>query len=122
MTKRELMMAICEAKTNEATALPKDVLSELFDYAEKEIELMDKRNERRKSTQSKKQVENNAIKEQVFNAVQSAGAEGILMKDLMPSFNAFSVQKISALVSQLADEGKVIREKGKNRTVIYKCA
>lgn len=116
MTSREFFNAVIEG----------NITDEIKDFAKSQIEKLDSKNAKRKSTDSKTQKENKAIKtsllatmekDKVYIASEVAGMEidGIT-----------STQKASALLRQLVEEGKLVSEevkvKGKGKIKGYKLA
>lgn len=116
MTSREFFSAVIEG----------NITDEIKDFAKSQIEKLDSKNAKRKTTDSKTQKENKAIKEsllaimekdKVYTASEVAGMEieGIT-----------STQKASALLRQLVEEGKLVSEevkvKGKGKVKGYKLA
>ena len=89
--------------------------ADLVDFANGRIEALDKKSANRKP--SKAQVENEGVKATILEALE--GVDGITVTDLIKSTDAladFSGQKISALLRQLVEAGKVakVTEKGKS--------
>ena len=116
MTSREFFNAVIEG----------NITDEIKDFAKSQIEKLDSKNAKRKSTDSKTQKENKAIKEtllatmekdKVYTASEVAGMEieGIT-----------STQKASALLRQLVEEGKrgseEVKIKGKGKVKGYRLA
>lgn len=116
MTSREFFNAVIEG----------NITDEIKDFAKSQIEKLDSKNAKRKSTDSKTQKENKAIKtsllatmekDKVYTASEVAGMEidGII-----------STQKASALLRQLVEEGKLVSEevkvKGKGKVKGYRLA
>ena len=116
MTSREFFTAVIEGKIND----------EIKEFAQLQIEKLDSKNAKRKTTDSKTQKENKAIKtsllatmekDKVYTASEVAGMEieGIT-----------STQKASALLRQLVEEGKLVSEevkiKGKGKVKGYRLA
>lgn len=115
MTSREFFNAVIEG----------NITDEIKDFAKSQIEKLDNKNAKRKSTDSKTQKENKAIKtsllatmekDKVYTASEVAGTvDGIN-----------STQKASALLRQLVEEGKLVSEevkiKGKGKVKGYRLA
>ena len=116
MTSREFFTAVIEGK----------ITDEIKEFAQLEIEKLDIKNAKRKSTESKTQKENKAIsetilatmeKDKVYTASEVAGMEidGIT-----------STQKASALLRQLVETGILTSEevkiKGKGKVKGYRLA
>lgn len=116
MTSREFFNAVIEG----------NITDEIKDFAKSQIEKLDSKNAKRKTTDSKAQKENKAIKElllatmekdKVYIASEVAGMEieGIT-----------STQKASALLRQLVETGTLTSEevkvKGKGKVKGYRLA
>ena len=116
MTSREFFNAVIEGK----------ITDEIKDFAKSQIEKLDSKNAKRKTTDSKTQKENKAIKTsllatmergKVYTASEVAGLEieGIS-----------STQKASALLRQLVEAGTLTSEeikiKGKGKVKGYRLA
>lgn len=116
MTSREFFTAVIEGKIND----------EIKEFAQLQIEKLDSKNAKRKTTDSKTQKENKAIKEtllatmekdKVYTASEVAGMEieGIT-----------STQKASALLRQMVETGTLTSEevkvKGKGKVKGYRLA
>ena len=82
---------------------------ELVAFIDHEIELLDKKNSRT-GKPTKTQVENEAIKNTIFNTLQIAGKPMTVTQLLATEeLNGLSNQKVSALLTQLRDVNKVVR-------------
>ena len=105
VTKRERfaqLMAIVEA-SNVANA------TELKEFIEHEVELLNKKNSR-SGKPTKTQVENEAIKTQIVSILERVRKPMTVTQLLSESELAgLSNQKISALLTQLRESGKVMR-------------
>lgn len=77
---------------------------EMKAYAETAIEKLDARNAKKSSTLSKTQVENESIKKEILEYLEGK-AESV--SSVIGLALGYSTSKISALMKQLADEGKV---------------
>ena len=76
------------------------------DFIAHEIELLEKKSANRKAT--KTQIENVAIKAEILEVLE--GSTGMTVSQIMPLLNgSYSNQKISSLLRQLVEEGKVRR-------------
>ena len=105
VTKRERfaqLMAIVET-SNVANA------TELKEFIEHEVELLNKKNSR-SGKPTKTQVENEAVKAQIVSILKRVGKPMTVTQLLSESELAgLSNQKISALLTQLRESGKVMR-------------
>ena len=82
---------------------------ELVAFIDHEIELLDKKNSR-SGKPTKTQVENETIKNTIFNTLQIAGKPMTVTQLLATEeLNGLSNQKVSALLTQLRDVNKVVR-------------
>ena len=100
-TRRELMERIIQAGK---ASLSADVREALYAFAEKELAILDKTRETRKNSLTKAQKENLKLKEEIM-AKMTEVTEPLTTAEMQKHyFPAFSVQKISALVSQLVED------------------
>ena len=75
-------------------------------YVAHEIELLENKSAKRKST--KTQTENVGIKTEILKALE--GSTGMTVSQIMPLLNgSYTNQKISSLLRQLVEDGKVRR-------------
>ena len=82
---------------------------ELVAFIDHEIELLDKKNSRT-GKPTKTQVENETIKNTIFNTLQIAGKPMTVTQLLATEeLNGLSNQKVSALLTQLRESNKVVR-------------
>ena len=82
---------------------------ELVAFIDHEIELLNKKNSRT-GKPTKTQVENEAIKNTIFNTLQATGKPMTVTQLLATEdLNGLSNQKVSALLTQLRENGKVVR-------------
>ena len=82
---------------------------ELVAFIDHEIELLNKKNSRT-GKPTKTQVENEAIKNTIFNALQATGKPMTVTQLLATEeLNGLSNQKVSALLTQLRESNKVVR-------------
>ncbi len=116
MTSREFFTAVIEGKIND----------EIKEFAQLQIEKLDSKNAKRKTTESKTQKENKDIKtsllatmekDKVYTASEVAGME---IKGIT------STQKASALLRQMVETGTLTSEevkvKGKGKVKGYRLA
>lgn len=120
----------CVTMTNTNRITKKDRYNELLNIAEvaanadlvafinHEIELLAKKNAttgERKPT--KTQIANEGVKAEIFETLASC-TEGVTCSELLklnPALAEYSSQKIVALLRQLKNEGKVVREEVKGK-------
>ena len=82
---------------------------ELVAFIDHEIELLDKKNSR-SGKPTKTQVENEAIKNTIFNTLQATNKPMTVTQLLATEeLNGLSNQKVSALLTQLRESNKVVR-------------
>ena len=77
--------------------------TDLAEFIEGRIAILDKKSESKKATA--KQVENEGIKSDILTALEG---RTVTVGELVKEFG-FSSQKISALLTQLVKDGKVVR-------------
>ena len=106
ITKKEMFAQIREAVADNA---------DMVAFIDHEIELLNKKSGSKKPTAT--QVANEGIKDAILGVL---GTEGMTVSEVLASSDEFaglSNQKISALLKQLKDEGKVIKETDKRKSV-----
>lgn len=113
MTRREFMEMVIADTTNETIA----------DFAKSEIEKMDRKNELAKSRKSKKSAENEPIKEKIYSVLNS---EEVTTASVVAEKVEISIQKASALLRQMVEDGRItvedVKVKGKGKQKGYKVA
>lgn len=86
--------------------------ADLAEFIEGRIEVLNKKAENKKATA--KQVENEGIKSNILERLSAITAEdnrsGVTVGELIKDFEGVSSQKMSALLRQLVESGKVNRE------------
>ena len=87
-----------------------DITTDMVDFAKSAIEKMDTKNANRRSTMSKSQIANEDIKTDILTYMAENGNQSA--KSLADYFEV-STQKISALMKQMVDTGKVSVSKDK---------
>ena len=111
MTKREYFAQIKEIVAEN---------EELVAFIDHEVELLDKKNSRKSDKPTKKQVANEAMREQVIATLQDVNTDGITAVALAEAFGV-STQKMAQIVKPLVDGGTVEKYKDKKVTC-YKIA
>ena len=110
-TKREFLEAIVEQVESQ----------EIVDFAKVEIEKLDQRNAKRRSSKTAKQKKNDAIKDLILEVLNSK--EFLLSSDVALKLHLTS-QKASALLQQLAKDEKIMsnlfKVKGRGLLTGYK--
>lgn len=96
-TKREFLKGIVEGAT---------VTAEQAAFAAKEIEALDKRNEKRKEKPSKTAIENAPIKEKIVEFLK--GKENPIIATTIATEVGITTQKASALARQLVEAGTLV--------------
>ena len=91
MTNREFYKAVIGANVSE----------ELKEFAKSEIDKLDKKNEKRKNTQTKEQKANEGIKSQIVEFIKENGSS---VASVIANGCGISTQKASALCKLLVDE------------------
>ena len=104
--------AVIEQDGNEITVTLEDFKDELIAYIDNEISLIEKKAEKAKTQKSKTQKENEVFKAEILAVLENQTSplpinEGVGMSE---TFSGFSCQKMSALLKQLVDSGKVNRQ------------
>jgi predicted Rossmann fold nucleotide-binding protein DprA/Smf involved in DNA uptake len=82
--------------------------AELVAFIDHEVELLDKKNTK-SGTPTKKQIQNNAIKDTLLSVMSDTPMTISEIQALVPSGEEMSNQKISALLTALKNDGKVVR-------------
>lgn len=110
ITKKDMFRAIIAACQSDES---------IVKFCEHEIELLDKKSSAKSGKLTKAQLENEGIKESIIDAL-AAESEGITISDLAAknadTLGGYSNQKISALMRQLIDEGKVVKTSDKKKS------
>ena len=116
MTSREFFTAVIEGKIND----------EIKEFAQLQIEKLDSKNAKRKTTDSKTQKENKAIKEALLATMEKDKVYTASEVARMEIEGITSTQKASALLRQLVETGTLTSEevkvKGKGKVKGYKLA
>lgn len=94
MTEREFLTAILAVE---------GIATDLADYATEGLAKLDARNDKRKNTKSKAQIENEGIMATILEALATAP----MVASEIATAVGISTQKASALCKLLADNGKV---------------
>lgn len=106
MTKREVMDAIIEANVN----------AEVTEWAEAELERMDRTNKRNAEKRAEKAKENEPIKAAIFEVLNDTPKTATEIKDEI-GIDGVSVQKVSALMKKIVEAGEAdkvdVKVKGK---------
>lgn len=95
MTNREFYKAVIGANVSE----------ELKEFAKSEIEKLDKKNEKRKNTQTKEQKANEGIKSQIVEFIKENGAS---VASVIANGCGISTQKASALCKLLCEDKELV--------------
>ena len=97
------LLAIEEVKNNEG----------LVEFINHEIELLDKKASNKKAT--KNQEENVGIKAEILNTLSEVGVTVTELMAKSEVLGQYQNQKITALLKQLKDEGKVVKTYDKKK-------
>jgi len=90
---------------------------EMIAFIDHEIELLDKKNSAKKKP-TKNQVENASLKDIIFNSLDGA----MTISDIQNANETLALlsnQRVSALLKQLTDAGKIVRTVGAKRKVYF---
>lgn len=90
----------------------------IVEFAKIQLAKLARESEKRKNTLTKTQRENNVIKAEILNALKER-ASAATLAEIREQFPAFSVQKLSALLSQLATDNKVTKSVNKDKKTTY---
>lgn len=115
MTKKEMFAQVIALAQGEEISIE---VEEIVAFAQKEIELLD----RKKSSKSKKEKEKDALDEKIKDAILEAleetdkdGAEPMsaseILKAISEEFEDLSIQKVSAILKKMCEEEDAIVEK-----------
>lgn len=110
MTKKEMFELIMEESSNEL----------VLDFCEHEIELLEKRANRKGTSMTKTQKENMLIKETIMETVDNEPKSIKEIQELGGSLSKLSVQKMSALLKQLVDSGQIEKVMDKKKAKFKK--
>ena len=103
---------VIEQDGNEITITLDDFKDEIIAYIDNEISLIEKKAEKAKTQKSKTQKENEVFKAEIL-AVLENQTSPLPINDIIgmsETFSGFSCQKMSALLKQLVDSGKINRQ------------
>ena len=104
--------AVIEQDGNAITVTLDDFKDEIIAYIDNEISLIEKKAEKAKTQKSKTQKENEAFKAEIL-AVLENQTSPLHINDIIgmsETFSGFSCQKMTALLKQLVDSGKISRQ------------
>lgn len=87
-----------------------EITADMVDFAKSAIEKMDSKNKNRRETMTKGQEANEVMKSDILTYMEESGRQSA--KSLADYFEV-STQKISALMKQMVDTGKVSVSKDK---------
>ena len=82
--------------------------ADLVAFIDHEVELLDKKNAK-SGTPTKKQIINNGIKGEILDAMTSEPMTLSEIQALVPTLADASNQKVSALLTSLKNDGKIVR-------------
>ena len=104
--------AVIEQDGNAITVTLDDFKDEIIAYIDNEISLIEKKAEKAKTQKSKTQKENEAFKAKILAVLENQSSP-LHINDIIgmsETFSGFSCQKMSALLKQLVDSGKISRQ------------
>lgn len=99
MTKREMYEVIANAMSDNA---------EVVEFCNHEIELLDRKKERKSSKPTAKQIENEKVKQDILDILAHTEAP-VTATEIWNELGKYTVQKVSALLSQLVKAEKVVK-------------
>ena len=106
ITKREMFTSIREVVADNA---------DMVAFIDHEIELLDKKSSSKKPTAT--QVANEGLKTTILTVLTDEGKTASEVLASSTEFSGLSNQKISALLKQLVEEGKVVKETDSKKSV-----
>ena len=121
-TKRETLEMIVEVMGGKE--LTSEETEAIISYATNEISLLDKKAEKAKTQKSKTQKENEVIKTQLLEYLNSL-VDGVTITDIIKGCDTFSessTQKLSALLKQLVESGEVVKVIDKKKSYFFAAA
>lgn len=112
VTKKEMFNAIKDVLANVEVegAITKDMMVEALSH---EVELLEKKALNKKAT--KNQEENVGIKAEILNTLSEVGITVTELMEKSEVLGGYQNQKITALLKQLKDEGKVVKTYDKKK-------
>jgi hypothetical protein len=117
MTKKEMLTSIVKAVDTYLIEFDDDRFnSDMVSFLQHEIELLDKKSGSKKPTAT--QIANEALKASILDVLSAD--EGMTVSEVIASsddLKGLSNQKVSALLKLLKDEGKVVKELDKKKSV-----
>ena len=107
VTKRDYFAGV-RAIVEASTAANKD---ELVAFIDREVELLNKRNASRTGKPTKKQTENEALVEHIYDVLVDLKEAATInaIQDVDETLSDLSGQKVSALLKKLVDAGRVVK-------------
>ena len=114
MTKKEMFAEIIKMMNGETSSVTE---KEVIEFAEHEIELLNKKSSSGSGKPTKTQVENEGYKEVILEALATAD-KPMTISELMEyaeGLAGLKNQRVSALMTQLKNAGKVIRTEEKKK-------
>jgi DNA-binding transcriptional regulator GbsR (MarR family) len=113
VTKRDYFAGI-RAIVEASTAANKD---ELVAFIDREVELLNKRNASRTGKPTKKQTENEALVEHIYDVLVDLKEAATInaIQDADEMLSDLSGQKVSALLKKLVDAGRVVKSYEKKK-------
>ena len=101
MTKREMFTKIATVCAND---------QEIVDFVNHEIELLNKKNASASKKATKTQIANEGIKDEILAVLRDADT-AMTATQIADAFDGkYSVNKVSALLTQLKDDNSITRE------------
>ena len=113
MTKKEMFVEII----NLATAENRE---DIVDFANNEIELLNRRNSKESKAAKAKQEENEALIAQILEVMETA-TDSLRTTEIAQKIS-ISPQKTTVLLKTMVDRGILVRENPDKKTVVYRLA
>ena len=111
MTKKEMFAHIATVNASDA-----DIVA----FCNHEIELLNKKNASASKKATKNQIANEAIKDQILDVLK--GSDEAMTATQVAEAMGLSVNKVSALLTQLKEDNAVVRTVGAKRKAFFSIA
>ena len=111
MTKKEMFAQIIALADGKEISISAD---EIVAFAEKEIELLEKKASSKSKKEKEKDVRDEMIKDAILTMLdgcETPQTASEILKALLPQFEELSIQKVSAILKKMCEETDAIVEK-----------
>ena len=111
MTKKEMFAQIIALADGKEISVSAD---EIVAFAEKEIELLEKKASSKSKKEKEKDVRDEMIKDAILTMLdgcETPQTASEILKTLLPQFEELSIQKVSAILKKMCEEPDAIVEK-----------